>query len=401
VDDLSLALLQVDWDSLDHAYGPAGDAPGHLQALVGDDPQARSGAVGYLDAAMLHQGSVGSATAPFIRIVAGLLADPRTAVPVADILPWDPEPRPLRVALLDYLAIFAQACWLETPEEELVRAAYPPGRDEADLQRIYRARRACDWRLDPDPATRTPPPPALTEAMNDKEFGRAMEARALLACRKVVPGVFEAALPLITDADPAVRTSAMTAATYCLDHAELGGRKAALAELMADTAALSPEPRERAAIARLLGMLGYRPDALLHDAHPGVRACAALAPAFAGDQRATRELVSALETPQDADRWFTGHLPGQEGWLHCDLAEALAARASDLESVLPAALGLAAASNPFIHDRDLHPFVRLAFPQAPTEHTALTPAQQAFLTALLANGHQPFDEALCLVLLGK
>jgi len=181
----------------------------------------------------------------------------------------------------------------------------------------------------------------------------------------------------------------------------VGARWAALAELLADTAAVSPASRERAAIARLLGMLGYRPDALLRDAHPGVRACAALAPAFSGDQRAARELVSALEAPQDADRWFTGHLPGQEGWLHCDLAEALAARASDLEAVLPAALGLATASNSFIYDRDLAPFVRLAFPQAPTERTVLTPAQQAFLSALLANGHQPFDEALCLLLLGK
>jgi hypothetical protein len=50
---LSLALLQVDWSSLDHAYGPAADAPGPLLALAGDDPEARSGAVGYLDAAML------------------------------------------------------------------------------------------------------------------------------------------------------------------------------------------------------------------------------------------------------------------------------------------------------------------------------------------------------------
>jgi hypothetical protein len=44
---LSLALLQVDWDSLDHAYGPAGDAPAQLLALAGDDPEARSRAVGY------------------------------------------------------------------------------------------------------------------------------------------------------------------------------------------------------------------------------------------------------------------------------------------------------------------------------------------------------------------
>jgi hypothetical protein len=355
VDPLSLALLQVDWGSLDHAYGQAGDAPRHLLALVSDDPQARSRAVGYLDAAILHQGSVFSATAPFIKIAATLLADPRTAVPVADILPWDPEPRSLRVSLLDYLAVFAEACQLEIPDEHLLRDAYPAGRrDKADL----------------------------------------------LACRDVVPDVFEAVLPLVTGSDAAVRTSAMTVATYCLDHAALADRRASLAELLADTAAVSPQPRERAAVARLLGMLGHRPEALLNDEHPGVRACAALAPELSGDARAIRELISALEAPLVADQWFTGHLPGQEFWLHCDLATALAAQADDLEAVLPAALGLATVSNEFTYDRDLAPFVRLAFPQPLTEDSVLTPAQRAFLSALLANGHKPFDEAVCRALLG-
>jgi hypothetical protein len=399
VDPLTLGLLQVDWDSLDHAYGQAGDAPRQLLALAGDDPQARSRAVGYLDAAMLHQGSVYSATAPFIRVVAGLVTDPGTAGLVAGILPWDPAPRPLRVALLDYLAAFAEACQFQTPDEDIARDAYPAGRDEADLQRIHRAARACDWRLDPDPATRTPPPPALTEAADDKQYRAAMRARDLLACREVVPCVFEAALAMITGSESAVRTSAMTAAVYCLDHPALSGRGPALAELLAGTAAVSPEPRERAAVARLLGMLGQRPEALLRDEHPGVRACAALAPGFFGDRSATRELVSALKAPQDADRWFTGHLPGQEGWLHSDLATALAAQADDLETVLPAALGLAAVANRFTYGRDLAPFVRLAFPQPLTRHSALTPAQRAFLSALLANGHQPFDQTLCRALL--
>jgi hypothetical protein len=147
-------------------------------------------------------------------------------------------------------------------------------------------------------------------------------------------------------------------------------------------------------------MLGGRPEALLRDEHPGVRACAALAPEFSGDERATRELVAALQVTQDADRWFTGHLSRQEGWSHCDLAGPVAARADNLETVLPAALGLAAASNPFTYDRDLAPFVRLAFPQALTKRTVLTSAQRAFLGALMANGHQPFDETLCLLLLG-
>lgn len=45
-------------------------------------------------------------------------------------------------------------------------------------------------------------------------------------------------------------------------------------------------------------------------------------------------------------------------------------------------LGLAAASNPFIYDRDLAPFVRLAFPHAPTDRTELTTGQRTFLGAL-------------------
>lgn len=63
-------------------------------------------------------------------------------------------------------------------------------------------------------------------------------------------------------------------------------------------------------------------------------------------------------------------------------------------------LGLASASNPFIHDRDPAPFVRLAFPQAPTERAELTTAQRTFLGALVANGYRPFGEALCLLPLG-
>lgn len=227
-----------------------------------------------------------------------------------------------------------------------------------------------------------------------------MHARPLLTCRKVVPVVFEAVVPLITGSDPLVRTPSMTTAAYCLDHPALRDRKDTLAELLADTAAVSADPGERAAVARLLGMLDARPETLLSDERPGVRACAALAPGFSGDERATRELVSALTVPKDADGWFSRHLPGQDGWLHCDLTEALAARASDLEAVLPAALGLAAASNPFIYERDLAPFVGLAFPQTPTERTVLTPARRAFLSALFANGHHPFDQALCRTLLG-
>ncbi|MBT2229394.1 hypothetical protein [Nonomuraea sp. NEAU-A123] len=400
MDSLLEALIQVDWDGLDHAYGRASDAPGQVLALIGDDPQAQSGAVGYLDAVMLHQGSVYSATGPFVRFVAAVLADPATDAVVEDVLPWDAEPRPLRAALLEYLALFAEACRLEVSDEELLSDAYPVGRDEADLQRIREAARACEWTLDPDPDTRTPPPAALMEAVNDTEYRKAMEARDLLACRQVVPDVYAAVLPLITASEPTVRTPAMTAAAYCLDHAALSDSAAALIELITDTAAISSDPRERATIARLLAILGELPEPLLNDPHPGVRACAALAPGCADDPRATSALVTALENPHEADHWFDRHLPGQEGWLHFDLARALAERADDLETILPAALGLATLSFTLNYDNDLAPFVDLAFPEPLTDHTVLTPAQRTFLGALLDHRHLPFNEALCRRLLG-
>lgn len=334
MDSLRRAVLQVGWDDLEHAYGRASDAPARLLALVGDDPRARADAVGYLDAAMLHQGSVYSATGPFVRIVAGLLGDPRTAVPVADVLPWDTAPRPLRAALLNYLVLFVEACRPRFPTRSSSAMPTPPAA----------TRRTCNGSARPcAPATggSTPTPrrerrlhAALVEADDDREYGRAMAARDLLTCRKVVPDVFDAILPLVDDADADVRTPAATAAVYCLRHESPGGREAALAELLEDTAAWSSEPRERAAIARLLGMLGRRPESLLRDRHPGVRACAALASAFAGDERATRELVAALEDPATADRWFEGHLPGQQGWLRFDLVQALTGRVDDLGTIL-------------------------------------------------------------------
>jgi hypothetical protein len=121
---------------------------------------------------------------------------------------------------------------------------------------------------------------------------------------------------------------------------------------------------------------------------------------IAGDERATSELVSAPQAPQPADEWFAGWLPGQEGWLHRDLATALAARATDLETVLPAALGLTTLSRTLFYDHDLAPFFRLAFPEPLTKHSTLTPAQREFLRALLASPHLPFGKTLCRALLG-
>src|SRR5258708_11048821 len=77
----ALAVLEeTDWGALSHAYGVAADAPSRLTGLLSGDPAACADAVGYLDAAILHQGSIYPATAPVALFVAGILSDPRTAV---------------------------------------------------------------------------------------------------------------------------------------------------------------------------------------------------------------------------------------------------------------------------------------------------------------------------------
>src|SRR5207247_6334623 len=122
--------------------------------------------------AILHQGSSCSATAPAARVVAQLLSDPRTAELVEDVFPWDPEPRPLRLALLGFLAGVAEACRFGIPHQQLLAVAYPPDRDEAELQRIDRDRRAAIEELGGDAATRllvdkVEPPPGLLVASAD------------------------------------------------------------------------------------------------------------------------------------------------------------------------------------------------------------------------------------------
>jgi hypothetical protein len=71
-------LEDTDWDSLEHAYGPASDAPAQLVMLPSEDAGECGNALAYLDAAILHQGTACSATAPAAVFVAGILDDPRT-----------------------------------------------------------------------------------------------------------------------------------------------------------------------------------------------------------------------------------------------------------------------------------------------------------------------------------
>jgi hypothetical protein len=388
VDPLRALLLEADWSALEHAYGPASDTPFHLLALVGDDREARSQALAHLDAAILHQGSSCSATAPAARVVAQLLSDPRTAELVEDVFPWDPEPRPLRLALLGFLAGVAEACRFGIPHQQLLAVAYPPDRDEAELQRIDRDRRAAIEELGGDAATRllvdkVEPPPGLLVALEDEQYGKAMEARDVLACRQVSGELLERVSPFLDDADQQVRAHALNVVVAVLADPGRAAAVPALARRLEAVAAASPSMRERATVAIMLGRLGVRPLGLLADAHPAVRACAALAPAMADDPRAIGELLSALADPRTADGWFEEPLPGMDGWFRFALVQAVVARVDDFAELLPAALAVVPLASSYTVDFDWGPLLQAAFPQPYAEGAPPSAVQHAFLAALV------------------
>ncbi|MDQ3742412.1 MAG: hypothetical protein M3389_15890, partial [Actinomycetota bacterium] len=81
----------TDWSLLLHAYGTATDTPGHLERLAhGDDADARL-ALDHLWSAVLHQGSVYTATAPVVLHLARELPSLRTAEHQAQALAFVAE----------------------------------------------------------------------------------------------------------------------------------------------------------------------------------------------------------------------------------------------------------------------------------------------------------------------
>lgn len=71
-------LTQTDWARLDHAYGPAADAPGILVALLDPDQAVRTKALDDLHGVLHHQNTLYEATAPTALYVAAILPDPKT-----------------------------------------------------------------------------------------------------------------------------------------------------------------------------------------------------------------------------------------------------------------------------------------------------------------------------------
>ncbi|MFE7777859.1 HEAT repeat domain-containing protein [Streptomyces sp. NPDC057445] len=67
---------EVDWASLEHAYGPADDVPGLLRGLASHDPVEREGALDGMYSAVHHQGDVYDSTLACIPFLLELVASP-------------------------------------------------------------------------------------------------------------------------------------------------------------------------------------------------------------------------------------------------------------------------------------------------------------------------------------
>ncbi len=331
---------------LHHAYGRATDTPRHLAALAGDDATARDEALSHLWSAIIHQGTPWTATPPAAIAVAALVGDPRLG---------GAAHAELRANLLTFLAAVGQAALAHSDLGELA----PP--EGFDVEAALAAALSSDDEL---------------EIFGDEILGNVVYARAIQGCRDVCPTLLGTATDALADPDPRVRAAAAHAVGACA--APAGAPP--LAERL-DALAAAAGPTERAALVLAMGELGLHPRKHLHDPHPGVRACAALAPTLAADPAATAEILAALADPAATDRWFTQRPPQIRGHIRFTLIAAAVARVDEPLQLLPAALAIAPIAGSY--PGDWGPLLHALFSGRTGE--TLSPAQRRYLRALVDN----------------
>lgn len=340
-------LSGTDWASLRHAYGTAEDVPVSLCSLVDENPGVRSEALAALDMAVLHQGSLYSATAPAALFVAAILNHPMGLAEHEGHFPWDHgPPRSLRAALLDWLRQVAEA------------AAY--GEDPAK-DRTH-------WLWEPwDDAMRRG---------HDPE-----ELAALHASRGIRPTLYTAVEPFLTSADPHVREAALGAAVPLLAAPGLVDRIPRAAALLRSRP--GGARRERAGVARALAVWGVDTSDFLADSDPAVRVCAALGATPADRPRALAVLLDALRDPRTTDSWFSAPLLGLDGWFRFTVLRSALALAESFDDVAPVAVTIVASGGASLVDHERGPIVFRAFPGGYDPSHPLTSAQRDLLRAFV------------------
>jgi hypothetical protein len=244
-------LDDIDWSSLEHAYGPATDVPEHLRGLLAGSAQERGRALSGLYGGICHQGTRYEASAPAVPFLLELLEDPATpdraaiaglvaAVAVGQHETWLPGGFPVA----DLRAAAAGGA-------ELLRAAPPPAEDDEDE--------------DFDGETRLD----YWEGLDDAQQG-ALAAYVDVAAYDAVGAGQPVLRGLLADGDAAVRAgAAFTLGWFGEDPA---------ANVAALTGAVGDLSRSVAATALVaLGLLGTTMPAALQDPKAEIRWGAAIA----------------------------------------------------------------------------------------------------------------------------
>jgi hypothetical protein len=275
--DVLAGLEEIDWAGLRHAYGPAGDVPGLLRALVSGSPAERKNSVHKLYGNIFHQGSRYEATAYAVPFLARLALDSRTLQ------------RHAIVHLLVTLAIGYDEAYL------------PTGVDiagwRANVERMHSA----------DPAQRLRELDAWVEAARD-EAGR--EVRSTLRA--------------VDDPAEALRSARDELAAYDAVRAEVPR----LRRLLGDG-----DPWVRAAAAYLTGWFPQEaPDSvsalrvlLAAEARPGVAANAVVSAGLLGDTGLIPRLRKGLSGPEPLLRWADAIALARLGVADASVADVLAA----------------------------------------------------------------------------
>ncbi|MFD9368877.1 HEAT repeat domain-containing protein [Streptomyces sp. NPDC060020] len=344
-------LVGTDWESLQHAYGSGEDVAVSLCSLVDEDPEVRSEALAALDMGVLHQGSLYTVTAPAALFVAAILDHPVGLAEHEGYFPWDDgPPRSLRAALLVWLGQVAEsAAYGEDPVRDRTDWQWEPRHDETQCEH------------DPD------------------------NLAALRACRDIRPTLYDAVEPFLSSPDPHVREAALGAAVPLLLAPALTDRVPRAVTLL--RARLGPVAgrRERASVARALGVWGMDTSDLLADSDPAVRVCAALGPAQIDRPRALAVLLDALRAPRTTDGWFPEPLPGLDGWFRFTVLRSALALAETFEEVAPVVVAIVAAGGTSVTDHERGPILLRAFAGGYDPTHPLTPAQRDLLRAFVDN----------------
>lgn len=354
-------LEQFDWQRLFHAYGVAEDTPEYLQDLGSADSDDREAAIDHLYSAVLHQGTIYSATPAAVEVVLELLAQ-REAF--AKLENGDQTVASLVSFLADVGDSVRQLA-------DVMNGKPPALPTPAEIDKLFEHLRDDDDGED-DEGWGSPLIGVLMEHAAAQLQGLGPQAQAVL-------------VPLLNDASHDVRMQAINAA------GQWGTASAQAAEVMTRRLDVCDERDERASLVLALGLLGRDVSRWLGDDDEAIRACAAL---FVPGAAAEQTLITALSRPEQVDGWFAEKPAFFPMHVRFRLLGRLIEQQVTLEALLPAALPLLARTAATNADYEWGPILRLAFPEQaaafkpglrPPLPQQISPAQHAVVDALLKN----------------